>query len=94
MGVSRTELREYYLKAAADLITLDPEPVARALSLDADELGFMLPDRTRAQEVVARLVRERKDLEKAERPKKRSKKERDEQTQPPAQPSGNQSTLF
>lgn len=94
MGVSRMELREYYLQAAADLITLDPEPVARALSLDADELGFMLPDRTRAQEVVGRLVRERKDLEKAERPKKRSKKERDDQTQPPMQLSGNQSTLF
>lgn len=94
MGVSRVELREYYLQAVADLVSLDPEPVARALSLDPDELGFMLPDRALAEEVVGRITRERKELEKAERPKKRPKKEREERTQPPKQPSRSQSTLF
>ena len=94
MGVSRTELREYYLQAAADLVSLDPEPVVRALSLDADELAFMLPDHARAEEVLGRIARERKELEKAERPKKRPKKEREERSKPPGETARSQSTLF
>ncbi|HOT95046.1 MAG TPA: replication factor C large subunit [Methanoregulaceae archaeon] len=94
MGVSRSELREYYLQAAADLISLNPGPVARALCLDADELGYLLPDRRRVEEVIGEITRERKELEKAEQPKKRPKKEREESAEPPRAPDRSQSTLF
>ncbi len=94
MGVSRAELREYYLQAAGELVSLDPEPVARALELDADELALLLPDRAEAEEIVAALVRERRELEKAERPKRRPKKEREDPVSPPPEPARSQSTLF
>ena len=95
MGVSRAELREYYLQAAAELVSLDPEPVARDLELDADELALLLPDRAEAEAIVARLAKERKELEKAEKPKRRPKKEREKEAVPPApEPARSQSTLF
>jgi replication factor C large subunit len=95
MGVSRAELREYYLEAARALVGEDPEPLARELELDADELTLLIGDRERATEIAARLAKERRELEKAERPKKRSAKEKEPPA--PARPGGearSQSTLF
>lgn len=95
MGVSRAELREYYLEAVRALVADDPEPIARTLALDADELALLTGDRERSAEIAALLARERRELEKAERPKKRPAKEK----QPPAPERGaaetrDQSTLF
>jgi hypothetical protein len=95
MGVSRAELREYYLEAARALVADDPEPLARTLELDADELTLLIGDRERATEIAARLAKERRELEKAERPKKRPAKEKE--PPPPPRPAGearSQSTLF
>lgn len=95
MGVSRAELREYYLEAARALVAEDPEPLARALELDADELALLTGDRERATEIAARLTKERRELEKAEKPKKRSAKERAAPEPPrPAGDPRSQSTLF
>lgn len=95
MGVSRAELREYYLEAARALVAEDPEPIARELELDADELTLLIGDRERAAEIAARLAKERRELEKAEKPKRRSAKEKEPPA--PARPgveARSQSTLF
>jgi replication factor C large subunit len=95
MGVSRAELREYYLEAARALVADDPEPIARALELDADELALLTGDRERSAAIAARLAKERRELEKAEKPKKRSAKERAAAPAPhPAGEERSQSTLF
>ena len=95
MGVSRAELREAYLEAARALFADDPEPVARELELDADELALLLDDRERAAGIAARLAKERRELEKAERPKKKRTKEPEPAAPPrPATDARDQSTLF
>ena len=95
MGVSRAELREYYLEAARALVADDPEPLARRLDLDADELALLTGDRERAAEIAARLAKERRELEKAEKPRKRSAKEKEQEAAPlPPAPPRSQSTLF
>lgn len=95
MGVSRAELREAYLEAARALVVDDPEPVARELELDADELALLLDDRERAAGIAARLAKERRELEKAERPKKKRTKEPEPVAPPrPATDARDQSTLF
>jgi replication factor C large subunit len=93
MAIPRSELREYYLHAVAGLAVIDPEGIARRLELDADELALLLPDREEAEAIAARLAKERREIEKAERPKKRPAKER-EAPAPPPEPARNQSTLF
>ncbi len=94
MGVSRAELREYYLEAARSLVAEDPEPLARALDLDADELALLTGDRERSAEIAARLAKERRELEKAEKPKKRRAKEREAPAPRPEGEARSQSTLF
>lgn len=95
MGVSRAELREYYLEAVRSLVAGDPEPIARTLELDADELALLTGDRERSAEIAGRLAKEQRELEKAEKPKRRSAKEKEEPAPPhPAGEVRNQSTLF
>ena len=95
MSVSRADLREYYLEAARALVAKDPEPIARTLDLDADELALLTGDRERSAEIAARLAKERRELEKEERPKKRPAKEKEPPAPPrPAVEARNQSTLF
>lgn len=94
MGVSRSELREYYLEAARALVAEDPEPLARNLELDADELALLTGDRERSAEIAGRLAKERRELEKAEKPKKRSAKERAAPAPHPDGEARSQSTLF
>ncbi|NLX49559.1 MAG: replication factor C large subunit [Methanospirillum sp.] len=96
MGVSRADLREYYLEAARRLAAIDPVPVARALDLDADELGLLLDDRELANGTVARLAKERREADRAEKPRRRPAKEREDGSAPPPPPETHpsQSTLF
>ncbi len=94
MGVSRAELREYYLEAARSLVADDPEPLARALDLDADELALLTGDRERSAEIATRLGKERRELERAEKPKKRRAKEREAPAPRPEGEARSQSTLF
>jgi replication factor C large subunit len=95
MGVSRAELREYYLEAVRELVANDPEPIARTLELDADELALLTGDRERSAEIATKLAKERREAEKAEKPKKRSAQSKEPAA--PLRPAGearNQSTLF
>ena len=93
--LARRAPRAYYLEAARALVANDPEPLARTLELDADELALLIGDRERAAEIAARLAKERRELEKAEKPRKRSAKEKEKETTPlPPAPPRSQSTLF
>ncbi|MEN6343596.1 MAG: replication factor C large subunit [Methanospirillum sp.] len=95
MVVSRAELREYYLEAVRALVADDPEPLARTLELDADELALLTGNRERSTEIAARLAKERRELEKAEKPKRRSAQSKEPAAPPrPAGEARNQSTLF
>jgi len=85
-GVSRAELREYYLDAIRALVADDPEPIARALELDADELALLTGDRERSAEIAARLAKERREAEKAEKPTRRKAKEKESPV--PPRPAG------
>jgi hypothetical protein len=95
MGVSRAELREYYLEALRVLVAGDPEPVARELELDADELALLTGDRERSAAIAAALAKERRELEKAEKPKKRPARAKEPAEEPRPEPAGrDQSTLI
>jgi len=95
MGVSRAELREYYLEAVRSLVADDPEPIARTLELDADELALLTGDRERSAEIAGRLAKERREAEKAEKPKRRSAQSKEPAAPPrPAGEARDQSTLF
>ena len=60
-------LRDEYLKAFGMIADKDPLSFAKELSLDGDELDYIIDDKVRSAEVMKEIKREEKELEKKEK---------------------------
>ena len=60
-------LRDEYLKAFGMIADKDPLSFAKELSLDGDELDYIIDDKVRSAEVMKEIKREEKEQEKREK---------------------------